>query len=298
MELLSYYEIKDKFKKIVEVSEILKTSDDIHVKNYLLIKRFLNENGIDIIREYNPITDNLKVIISYNTNHIQYGGYIKNFTFLEHGEMDVIFYIYNCLRHFASNCEKHSSIKKVFDKLDIMLCSDPYRTSMNITLEILDEIFGSDIMFSPYNSENHYISFSENYADLSYGIIKPFYKFDFHAYYYILNHICNIMIENRDLILSNLVFIHQFPEYLKNNGYTIITKNENLVSLYNNDDENVADICLGIGDDDSTNPFISIKTQSPMKPEFFDALYSYAKSIQSYKLWIKNTIMIGFFKKG
>lgn len=298
MELLSYYEIKDKFKKIVEVSEILKISDNIHVKNYLLIKRFLNENGIDILREYNPFTDNLRVIISYNTNRIQYGGYINNFTFLEHGEMDVIFYIHNCLRHLANNGEKHSLIKKVFDKLDIMLSTDPYVTSMNVTFTILDEIFGDDIMFSPYSSENHYIKFSENYANLTYGMVKHLYKFDFHAYYPILNHICNMIIENRDLILSNLVFIHRFPEYFKNNGYTIITKNENLVSLHDKDDRIVAHICLDVDEDDDIKSLISIQIQVLMEPEFFDVLQYYARSIQSDRIWIENQIMIGFFKKG
>lgn len=293
METITYTEMEKKLTYIKEILEIIKMPCSVSVKNYLLIKMILNKNGIRITREYNHKYDVLKIGISLPDLDLRYISLIDNFTSLKDSEMAILIEIRHGLNDIKDKVADRYEFNYIFDKIDKIVYIDHNEMSSNITLTILNEIFGNELSFSKITSLTKYcyVFLGEDYLNLKFKIYNNFYDEIKYRPYLFLEHIFNKITSKRDLLLLNILYKR---EYLYNLEYFDIKMQvdnvSGTISLY---DSNGCELAMIIFDDNKpSKTTIIFQNNNPKSWELLSALSSFTRCIEEkYNNYMEEVIL-------
>lgn len=287
METITYTEMEIKLAYIKEILEIIKMPCSISVKNYLLLKIFLDENGICITREYYYKYDVLKIGISLSYFDLRYNSCINNFTSLKDGEMAILTHIYQALDDIRDTFNdpkylRHPACYRfncTFDKIDKILFNNHNEIASNITLTILNEIFGSELSSSKKNDPVQYVFLGEDYLNLKFKLYNNFYDEIKYRPYLFLKHIFNKITSKRDLLLLNVLYKREYLYNLKYFDIKMQVDNvSGTISLYDSNDYELAMI---IFDDNKPNKTTVIfQNNNPKSWELLSALSSFTRCVE------------------
>lgn len=287
MKTITYIEMERKLVYIKEILEVIKMPCSISVKNYLLIKIILNKNGICITREYDYKYDILKIGISLSYFDLWYNSYIDNFTSLKDGEMAILTHIYQALNDIRDTFNDpkylrhpaHYRFNCTFDKIDKILFLNHNKIASNITLTILNEIFGSELSFSKNNEPYQYVFLGEDYLNLKFKIYNNFYDEIKYRPYLFLEHIFNKITSKRDLLLLNVLYKREYFYNLKYLDIKMEVDNiSGTISLY---DSNGCELAMIIFDDNKpSKTAIIFQNNNPKSWEFLSALSTFTRCVE------------------
>lgn len=287
METITYTEMERKLAYIKEILEIIKMPCSISVKNYLLIKMFLNKNGICLTREYDHKYDVLKIGISLSYFDLWYNSGIDSFTSLRDGEMAILTHIYQALDDIRDTLNNPNYLGHparyrfncTFDEIDKILFYDHNKIASNLTITILNEIFGNELSFSKNNDPYQYVFLSEDYLNLKFKLYNNFYDEIKYRPYLFLKHIFDKITSKRDLLLLNVLYKREYLYNLKH--FDIKMQVDNIsgnISLY---DSNGYEIAMIMFDDNKPNKTaIIFPNNNPKSWEILSALSSFTRCIE------------------
>lgn len=287
METKTYIEMERKLAYIKEILEVIKTPCSISVKNYLLLKRFLNKNGIHITREYYHKYDVLKIGISLSDFDLWYNLGIDNFTSLRDGEMAILTHIYRALDDIKDTLNDPKYLRHparyrfdyTFDKIDKILFHNHNEIASNITLTILKEIFGSELSFSKNNDPDQYVFLGEDYLNLKFKLHNNFYDEIKYRPYLFLKNIFNKITSKRDFLLLNILYKKEYLYNLKDFGIKMRVSNiSGAISLYDSNDYELATIMFD--DNKPSKAFVIFQNNYPKSWELLSSLSSFTRCVE------------------
>lgn len=289
METITYTEMEKKLTYIKEILEIIKMPCSISVKNYLLIKMILNKNGIRITREYYHKYDALKIGISLSYFDLRYNSCIDNFTSLKDGEMAILTHIYQALDDIRDTFNDPKYLRHparyrfnyTFDKIDKILFHSHNKIASNITLTILNEIFGSEfeLSSSKNNDPDQYVFLGEDYLNLKFKLYNNFYDEIKYRPYLFLEYIFNKITSKRDLLLLNVLYKREYLYNLKCLDIKMQVDNiSGTISLYDN---NGYELVMIIFDDNKpSKAAVIFQNNNPKSWELLSALSSFTRCVE------------------
>ena len=287
METITYTEMERKLTHIKEILEVIKMPCSISVKNYLLIKMILNKNGICITREYYYKYDVLKIGISLSYFDLRYNSCINNFTSLRDGEMAILTHIYHALDDIRDTLNNPKYLGHparyrfncTFDEIDKILFHSHNKIASNLTITILNEIFGNKLSFSKNNEPYQYVFLGEDYLNLKFKLYNNFYDEIKYRPYPFLEHVFNKITSKRDLLLLNVLYKREYLYNLK--YFDIKMQVDNIsgtISLY---DSNDCELAMIIFDDNKpSKTAIIFQNNHPKSWEILSALSSFTKCVE------------------
>lgn len=302
--LLTFDELKEKISEMEKVLEILKSDTDISIKNYLLIKRILLKNNIEIQRNYDCVNDILELRINCSDIKMRRITYIDNYTKLEDTETTIIIHIYSVLKDMVSIikarvCElyitkdKLNNFIKIFNYIDKIMLSDHDEMTTAIAYYILDDIFGIDndmyvsISLVSKFDPDQFITFSENYCGLKIRLGISFYKLMESSPYYVLKSILYKIVLNKRMILSKPLYNKINIDYFKTNGIRTVIDDDKNIEIYNSYGKLLCKIILD--DSEYSKAAVFFDDRMPRTWEFLDAISSYAHMVEiKYNIYLKD----------
>lgn len=287
METITYAAMERKLAYMEEILEVIKMPCSISVKNYLLLKRFLNKNGIRITREYDHKYDVLKIGISLSYFDLWYNSGIDNFTSLRDGEMAILTHIYQALNDIRETLNDPKYLRHparyrfncTFDEIDKILFHSHNKIASNITFTILNEIFGSELSFSKKNDPYQYVFLGDRYLNFKFKLRNNFYDEINDKPYLFLKHMFNKITSKRDLLLLNILYK---KEYIYNlNCFDIKMQVDNIsgtISLYDSNDYELAIIMFD--DNKPSKASVIFQNNCPKSWELLSALSSFTRCVE------------------
>jgi len=294
LELLSFDELREKISEMEEVLKILNSDADIATKNYLLIERILSKNNFEIERKYDYETDVLELGIRYLGIKMRRNVSIDNFTKMVDGEMSVLTYIYNTLKdmniilhdrviYVGTDVDypiHRNNFIKTYRIINRIICPNHCEIASNITIYILDSIFGigNDIFFTKPNASYRFVMLSNNYCCLKYHVNKSPYTLIEDIPYSFLKFILKKVIIKKRIILSRALCKKIHVKYFETNDITPLIENRDIIKLYNKNNNVIATFTLD--DSEYKRVCVLFMDSFPKTYEFLDAVSLFMKGIE------------------